>query len=103
MLGIGAAGKIHRDRPRRRRRRHEGAKTVKHAARWYHLPRGLLFARLVLRGGNIARHPDNTLEHVDKAAGERQIGPARIGGDVKQYDHAFAAARGGNKRRAVGE
>ena len=46
---------------------------------------------------------DDALEHIDEGAGKRQVGPARVAGDVEQHDQALAAPRRGDERSAVGE
>ena len=50
-----------------------------------------------------ARERDDALEHVDEASGERQIRPARVAGNVKEYDQTLAAPRAGHERRTVGK
>ena len=42
-------------------------------------------------------------QHIDEDAGDRQVRPGRIGGDVEQDDQAAPAPRRGHQRRAVGE
>ena len=57
----------------------------------------------VVVGRGRAGEADDAPEHVDEAAGQRQVRPARVGGDVEQHDHALAALGRGDQRRAVGE
>ena len=56
-------------------------------------------AATLRRAGEI----DDAFEHFDEGARERQVRPARVAGDVEQHDQAFAAPRGGDQRRTVGE
>ena len=60
-------------------------------------------ASAVVSSRAAAGERDDALEHVDERAGDRQVRPARVGGDVKQHDEALAAPRRGHQRRAVGE
>ncbi len=103
MIGRGACGIIRRHRPRGRRRRDEIAETVEHAARRHHFAHalGLRLGGVGDAGG--AGERDDAPEHFDESAGQRQIGPARVAGDVEQHDQALAAARGGDQRRAIGQ
>ena len=103
MIGVGAAGEVRRHRPRGRRRRAECAEAVEHAARRQRLRARPSAPTRSAFAGRVPASADDALEHVDEGAGERQVRPARVGGDVKQHDHALAAARGGDQRRAVGE
>ncbi len=103
VIGAGVRGKISRHRPRRRRRRDEAAEAVEHAARRQRFVRG---RRLGLVGvGDLRRtgERDDALEHIDEGAGKRQVGPARVAGDVEQHDQALAAPCRGDERSAVGE
>ena len=50
-----------------------------------------------------AREGDDPAQHLDEGAGERQVRPARIGGDVEEDQPALAGRGGGDERRAVGE
>ena len=86
---------------RRRGRRRERAEAVEHAVRRHGFARRLRFEPLGIHVR--AGERDDALEHVDERARQRQVGPARIGGHMKQHDHALAAPRRGDQRRAVGE
>ena len=107
MIGAGALAEIDRDRPRGRRRRREGAEAVEHAGRRHHLDLAAAGAAgaggSVVGGGGGAGERDDAPEHVDEGAGQRQVGPAGVGGDVEQHEQPLAAALGGDQRRAVGE
>ena len=46
---------------------------------------------------------DDPPEHVDERAGERQVRPAGVGGDMEEDEPALAGLRRGDQRRAVGE
>ena len=88
-------------RPRRGLRRCERAEAVEHARgreRFAHAVGVRLFGVHAR-----SRERDHALEHVDERTRQRQIRPARIGGDMKENDHALAALRAGDERRAVGE
>ncbi len=54
-----------------------------------------------------ARHADRQLhqtsQHVDEQAGQRQVGPVGVGGDVEQHDPPGAPRLLGDQRRAVGQ
>ena len=53
------------------------------------------------RLGGVAGHVDDPPQHLDEAAGHRQIRPAHVGADMEQADHALAAMFAGDQRRAV--
>src|SRR5580704_4905165 len=82
MIGRRACGIIRRDRTRGRRRRDEIAETVEHAAWRHHFAHafGLRFGGVGDAGGAGERH--DAPEHFDESARQRQIGPARVAGDV---------------------
>ena len=101
MIGGGARDEADRHRPRGRGRRAERAEAVEDAGRRHDLALGALGH--FVGGGGGAGEADHAAEHLDEAAGQRQIGPARVGGDVEQHDHSLAALGGGDQRRAVGE
>ena len=94
---------IGRHRPRRRRRRNKGAEAVEHAARRNRFVYRFALGAFGLRNRACAGKFDDALEHVDERARKRQIRPARIAGDVEQYDQSFAASRRGDQRRPVRE
>ena len=49
------------------------------------------------------REGDDPLEHLDEGAGQRQVRPAQVGGDVEEDQPALAERGGGDQRGAVGE
>ena len=65
--------------------------------------RGEFLAARLLGAGDAVGEFDQAAEHVDEQAGERQVGPVGIGGDVEQHDAAGAARGVGDQGRAVGE
>ena len=83
-----------------RGRRTERAEAVERAQRrhcfHFRLARD---ARAGCRG--VAGHVDQPPQHLDEAAGHRQVRPARVGADMEQADHALAAMLAGDERRAV--
>ena len=101
MIRGGAVAVIRRHRLGGRGRRPEGAEAVERAQRRYGLDIGRLAgdARAGLRG--VAGHVDHPPQHLDEAAGHRQIRPARVGADMEQADDALAAMFAGDQRRAV--
>src|SRR5579864_1649493 len=101
MIGRGARGIVRRHRPRGRRRRDEIAETIEHAARRHDVVHGLGLGLGGVgdAGGAGKRH--DAPKHFDESARQRQIGPARVAGDMEQHDQSLAAARGGNQRRAI--
>ena len=83
-------------------RRPERAEAVEHAGRRHHLA-PVRPSALASVGRAVPASADDAPQHLDEAAGERQVRPARVGGDVEQHDHALAALDRGDERRAVGE
>ena len=53
--------------------------------------------------GRVARHIDDSPQHLDEGARQRQVRPAHIGADMEQGDHTPVAMFAGHQRRAVGE
>ncbi len=106
MIGIGAPGEIRRDRPRGRRRAGESAEAIEHARRRHGLRRGVVACHagfFIAGGGDRPRQRDDAPQHIDEGPRQRQIRPARVGGDVEQHQQSLAAALRGDQRRTVGQ
>ncbi len=58
---------------------------------------------LVGGAANASAQAEQTFEHIDEEAGQRQVRPFRVRGDVEQDDPALALLDAGDERRAVGE
>ena len=104
IVGGGAAGEGGQDRPRGRRRRLEGAVAVEHAGRRYRIA-GVRGAGLGVGFGrrDRTRQSDDALEHVHEGPGQWQVGPARIGRDMKQHDQPLAPPGCSDQRCSVAE
>ena len=98
MLGPGRSGDVAGTAgPRRRGRRNGRSRRAGDRAR-----------RLGVRRRSSRRRPapregDDPPQHLDEGAGQRQVRPAGVGGDVEEDQPALAERRGGDQRRAVGE
>ena len=105
VVGACAADKSRRNRPSAGRRRAEYAEAVENSRRGYHVACRAPPAagRVRVSGRRRAGQRHDPLEHFDEGARQRQVGPARVGGDVEEHDHALAAPRRGHQRRTVAE
>ena len=107
MIEAAASGKVARDGTRGRRRRSEGAETIKHACRGNDLsgpPICVFGGRIVAVGGHgCAGERHEPPKHIDESARQWQIRPAAVGRHMEQHDQSLAAALGGHQRRAVSQ
>ena len=87
-------------RPRIRRRRHQRAVGCDHAVG---RQRGDLAFGVGGDGALVARKLHDAAQHLDEAAGDRQVRPCRLRRDVEEHQRALLAPRAGDQRRAVGK
>src|SRR3974390_3898630 len=105
MIGIGAGVEIRRHRPRGRWRSGEGAEPIKYA-RWWHGLVGMAAGAacsdvLVIGAPGRSGQRNDAAKHIDESAGQRQVGPAGVSGNMKQNQQSLADALGSNQRRTV--
>ena len=90
MARVAGAGEIGADRRGLGRRRPERAEAVEGA-----IGRARRLAARLLGGARLGRRRpgagDDPAQHVDEKAGQRQVRPGRVGGDMEEDDQALAA------------
>ena len=95
-----------RDRLRRRRRALQQAEAVQHLQGCQHVGRGGGIGILGVAGQTVhaaaqIAEAGDAAQHLNEQAGQRQVRPVRIGGDVEEHQLAVAALGGRHQRRAV--